>query len=211
MRTDDPRTGRLTASPHLLTGRQLRQIQHADEFAAERHAGQLRPHDGAPFIEHPREVSRILPQSGAGEPLVVAGLLHDVLEKTATTEDELRSTFGQRVTALVTSVTGDGRIDDRSARLADLRGRVAAAGPAAGLLFAADRISKLPELATPVDVVRTDHELASLALLGCLIPRTTLLYRLSAGLEAAGIASDARPIRPHLAKLRPLTPTKETS
>ena len=69
----------------------------------------------------------------------------------------------------------------------DLRRRVGAAGPASGLLFAADRISKLPELEASVDAVRLCHERASLAVLEVLIPRQPLLQRLRKSLEAVGI------------------------
>jgi (p)ppGpp synthase/HD superfamily hydrolase len=115
-------------------------------YARERHAGQRRDLDGAPFILHPTEVATLLYRAGAPDHLIAAGALHDVIEKTPTSASELRHRFGTRVCTLVQAVSEDGRIPGYAARKSDLRQKVADAGEEALMLFAADKISKAREL-----------------------------------------------------------------
>lgn len=74
-------------------------------FAEEAHRGQLRKGSEVPYITHPVGVSAILCQYGYGETVVIAGLLHDVLEDTYVEQEELELQFGQGVARLVASVT----------------------------------------------------------------------------------------------------------
>ncbi len=83
----------------------LELYQKALLFAAEAHRGQLRKGSSVPYITHPVGVSAILAQYEAGEDVVVAGLLHDTLEDTATTRGELETRFGRRIAELVAAVT----------------------------------------------------------------------------------------------------------
>jgi (p)ppGpp synthase/HD superfamily hydrolase len=115
-------------------------------FAQLRHAGQYRESDHAPFIDHPIEVGSLLCWDGQSEEVIAAGLLHDVLEKTATTGDELARRFGTRIAHLVESVSDDPSITDYESRKRDLRNRVARAGPDTRAVFAADKIAKVREL-----------------------------------------------------------------
>jgi guanosine-3',5'-bis(diphosphate) 3'-pyrophosphohydrolase len=65
------------------------------EFALERHAGQLRDGDHAPFVLHPLEVGALLSAAGYPEYVVATGVLHDVLEDTDTDAAELEILFGR--------------------------------------------------------------------------------------------------------------------
>ncbi len=76
-------------------------INKAIKFAANKHQGQNRKGKAVPYIVHPLEVFNILYRMGADENLLVAGLLHDVLEDTDTTVDELKAEFGEDVAELV--------------------------------------------------------------------------------------------------------------
>jgi (p)ppGpp synthase/HD superfamily hydrolase len=120
--------------------------QAAVAYADRVHTGQRRRYDGAPFIRHPLEVGRLLRDAGAGEELIAAGILHDVLETERVTVQELGAVFGARVAALVASVTEDSAITGYAKRKAALRLQVARAGDEALLLFAADKVSKVREL-----------------------------------------------------------------
>ena len=102
--------------------------------------------DDAPFILHPFEVASLLHHAGAPERVVVAGALHDVIEKTSAGPSELTEPFGPEVTALVLAVSEDERIGTYEARKAALRSQVADAGHEALMVFAADKISKVREL-----------------------------------------------------------------
>lgn len=92
----------------MLTG--LRLVSEAAEFAARRHAGQQRKgRDQEPYINHLAEVANLLSVASAGEDagLIAAGWLHDTIEDTDTSRDELALRFGLRVAGLVAEVTDD--------------------------------------------------------------------------------------------------------
>src|SRR5690348_16112200 len=97
-------------------------------YAEERHAGQRRQADGAPFIEHPVEVAWLLYRAGAPDDVIAAGLLHDTIEKTGADLTELRDRFGAHTAALVAAVSEDPAISAYARRKAALRDQVAAAG-----------------------------------------------------------------------------------
>lgn len=80
-------------------------FEEALEFALRAHEGQLRKGSSIPYITHPVSVSAILAQHGYGEELIIAGLLHDVLEDTAVTAVELEKRFGEDIALLVLGVT----------------------------------------------------------------------------------------------------------
>jgi len=73
-------------------------------FAEARHHGQYRK-DGTPYITHPLAVAHILADLQMGVNTITAGLLHDVLEDTGTTPEELEERFGATVRRLVEGVT----------------------------------------------------------------------------------------------------------
>ena len=123
-------------------------------YAEERHAGQRRKGDGAPFIEHPLEVAWLLYRAGAPDHVIAAGLLHDTIEKGAADVAELRARFGTRTAALVVAVSEDSGIRPYATRKAALRAQVAAAGPEALMVFAADKVSKVRELSLKGSRVR---------------------------------------------------------
>jgi (p)ppGpp synthase/HD superfamily hydrolase len=116
-------------------------------YAERVHAGQRRELDRAPFIEHVRDVARLLYRVGASDHVIAAGALHDTLEKTATQPVDLELPFGSRVTALVVCLTEDSSIRDFRARKSALRTQVLASGRDALNIFAADKISGASALA----------------------------------------------------------------
>ncbi|HET6872029.1 MAG TPA: HD domain-containing protein [Sporolactobacillaceae bacterium] len=73
----------------------------AIRFAARAHRKQTRKASDTPYISHPYSVAMLLQKAGCEEELVAAGLLHDTLEDTETTEAELLALFGCRVLELV--------------------------------------------------------------------------------------------------------------
>ncbi len=76
----------------------------AYDFANKKHAGQFRK-SGEPYIIHPINVAIILTTVYADAPTIEAGLLHDVLEDTDCTHEEMEQLFGAEVTRLVEGVT----------------------------------------------------------------------------------------------------------
>jgi guanosine-3',5'-bis(diphosphate) 3'-pyrophosphohydrolase len=79
-------------------------IERAYAAAERAHRGQLRK-SGEPYITHPVAVSQILAELGIGPRGVAAALLHDTVEDTEYTLDELRADFGDEVALLVDGVT----------------------------------------------------------------------------------------------------------
>lgn len=76
-------------------------IHKAIEFAAIAHKNQLRKSKTVPYIVHLFETAIILAKNGASDEVVVAGILHDTLEDTATTKQDLLEAFGEKITSLV--------------------------------------------------------------------------------------------------------------
>ncbi len=85
-------------------------IRAAAEFAAKSHDGQLRK-SGEPYIIHPLEVAKILVSYGMDEACIIASLLHDVIEDTEVSKEELARTFSPEIAELVDGVTKLGRIN----------------------------------------------------------------------------------------------------
>ena len=82
----------------------IRLIERAYEVAAKYHANQSRK-SGDPYITHPLAVATILAELGMNHDTVCAALLHDTIEDTAYTLDELQRDFGDDIAALVDGVT----------------------------------------------------------------------------------------------------------
>jgi GTP pyrophosphokinase len=79
-------------------------IRKAYDFSASVHKGQKRA-SGEPYLIHPTAVAGIIADLKLDVPSVVSGLLHDTVEDTLTTLDELKNLFGREVSALVDGVT----------------------------------------------------------------------------------------------------------
>lgn len=79
-------------------------IQRAVEMAKTAHEGQLRK-TGEPYIVHPLAVKKILEEWGMDEDTVIAGVLHDTVEDTKLTLEDIRKEFGESVAFLVNGVT----------------------------------------------------------------------------------------------------------
>ncbi len=79
-------------------------LERAYDVAERHHRGQMRK-SGDPYITHPLAVTTILADIGMTEPTLVAALLHDTVEDTPYTLDELRTDFGDEVAQLVDGVT----------------------------------------------------------------------------------------------------------
>ncbi|MDR9855775.1 HD domain-containing protein [Paenibacillus sp. VCA1] len=79
----------------------MNRIDCAIEFAAYAHRHQFRKGSQIPYISHPFGVAMILLEAKCKEEVVMAGLLHDTLEDTDTTDEDLRSRFGEEVLRLV--------------------------------------------------------------------------------------------------------------
>jgi GTP pyrophosphokinase len=115
--------------------------------ASAAHAGQIRNGSGGlPYIEHPRMVAATLAALGYDETTLAAALLHDVVEDSDTTVEELRGEFGDAVADLVAALSDDESIDSYRARKDEHRGRVAAVDGDALAIYAADKLTNMTTL-----------------------------------------------------------------
>ena len=115
--------------------------------ATEAHAGQVRNGScGMPYVEHPKMVGELLAAHGYGDEVLAAALLHDVVEDSETTVEELRQRFGEPVAGMVAVLSDDESIDDYRQRKAEHRSRVQAADGAALAIYGADKLTNATTL-----------------------------------------------------------------
>lgn len=126
----------------------LRRLAEAFDFAARAHGGQTRKGAaGEPYLNHVADVvARLSRSPRADADTLVAAALHDVVEDTARSLDDVRSRFGDRVAALVAEVT-----DDKSLPKEERKRRQVEQAPtksdAAKRIKLADKASNLAALA----------------------------------------------------------------
>jgi guanosine-3',5'-bis(diphosphate) 3'-pyrophosphohydrolase len=119
-------------------------VLRAYAFAEAAHRGQRRKDDRA-FIAHPVRVARLLAARGYDDEVVAAALLHDVVEDTPVTLNEVRERFGERVAELVACVTEDPSLPTGERKRAYREG-VRKSPLAARAICAADKVCNVSDL-----------------------------------------------------------------
>ena len=127
----------------------LKLLVKALAFAAHKHKDQRRKDvDSSPYVNHPISLANILCNEGhvTDVEVICGALLHDTIEDTATTSEELQQEFGPAIRDIVLEVT-----DDKSLPKAERKQRqidhAAHASPKAKLVKLADKIANLRDLA----------------------------------------------------------------
>jgi guanosine-3',5'-bis(diphosphate) 3'-pyrophosphohydrolase len=122
-------------------------VHAALEKARSAHAGQIRNGSGGmPYVEHPIAVAARLDEHGYGEEVLAAALLHDVVEDSETSLDEIREEFGEGVAGLVGALTDDEALDSYRERKAEHRERVRAAAGEAHAIYGSDKLTNVKAL-----------------------------------------------------------------
>ena len=106
--TEDVPLAKLLAE--YLPQDQIAEVRRAYEFGAQEHKGQSRT-SGEPYIFHPLAVARILAEMRMDATTLCAAILHDVIEDTGVSKDEVATRFGKDVAALVDGVSKIGKIE----------------------------------------------------------------------------------------------------
>ena len=94
----------MAACKKYMTTDQLAFVESAYQFAARAHEGQTRA-SGQPYIVHPTQVAGTLANLGLDSDTVAAGFLHDTVEDTSVTNDDIKEKFGADVAFIVDGVT----------------------------------------------------------------------------------------------------------
>ncbi len=124
------------------------QIKRAIQFAAKKHHGQMRREaDPLPYITHLFSVALLVAEDGADDDTVTAALLHDTLEDTRTTREEIVTAFNERVAELVESVSevkeeGGKKVEWKERKVRYLANLENASGDAV-LIAIADKVDNL--------------------------------------------------------------------
>jgi len=120
-----------------------RLVEKALTFATEAHEGQVRKYTGVPYIVHPVEVMEIVKTVSSDVAMHAAALLHDVVEDTDVTIQDIQREFGEDVARLVDDLTDVSKPEDgnRKTRKALDRAHSAMASARAQTIKLADLIS----------------------------------------------------------------------
>src|SRR5262245_58070253 len=128
--------------------KELALLFRALAFAAHKHRDQRRKDaEASPYINHPIALAEVLAREGGitDVEVLAAALLHDTIEDTQTTAEELEKEFGKRITSIVLEVT-----DDKSLPKADRKRlqieHAASVSPGAKLVKLADKICNLRDV-----------------------------------------------------------------
>ena len=117
-------------------------IKKARKFATRAHKGQVRKYTGEPYIVHPIAVAETVRIHGGSDEMVAAAMLHDTIEDTNVTYDDVRKEFGITVAGLVRELTDTSSPSDgnRAVRKEIDRRRLAKASADAQTIKLADLI-----------------------------------------------------------------------
>jgi len=121
----------------------------ATAFAADKHRNQRRKDvDASPYINHPIALANVLKHEGgiADAKVLAAALLHDTIEDTDATAEELEATFGKEITGIVLEVTDDKSLPKAERKRLQVE-HASTIGHRAKLVKLADKICNLRDLA----------------------------------------------------------------
>lgn len=123
-------------------------VLRAADFAATMHRGQERKDEArSPYINHPVRVAAMLAEVGAVDDaeVLAAALLHDTVEDTVATHEEIRDRFGETVHGLVREVSDDTSLKSAQRKQAQIEG-AAGLSPGAVLIKLADKTCNIEDI-----------------------------------------------------------------
>lgn len=120
-------------------------IEKAILYATKAHLGQVRKSSGMPMIMHPIRVAEILRKAGFEEEVIAAGYLHDTVEDTPVTHEDLVCEFGESVAAIVAGNTENKALSWEERKEHTMESIQTAALPVKALIVA-DKLDNLESL-----------------------------------------------------------------
>jgi hypothetical protein len=166
----------MAGTPKVTWGSPL--IEKAYRTARDAHSA---PGHGEKKLGHPLAVAGLLSQQGFDETVIAAALLHDTVEDTSLTIEEIGRSFGPEVTTLVSEMSENPRIGSYPARKSEARSRVVR-DPAAAAIYAADKLVNTRDLLSGppgMEGEKLDHYIKTLRLLSDSQPDLPFLEELS--------------------------------
>jgi len=136
----------------MKEGTNMNNIQAAKDLAQKAHEHQTRKNSEEPYVEHPIRVAKILKEAGFREEVIIAGLLHDTVEDTDVTLEEIEEKFGSDVANIVAYHTEDKSLswEERKQHTIDV---VKTAPYEVKALIIADKLDNLQSLKQQYDVM----------------------------------------------------------
>ena len=126
-----------------------KRFDDAIKFATEKHTQQFRKRENTPYILHPLEVAAVAAELTKDEDVLIAAVLHDTVEDTDTTVEEIQQRFGHRVAELVASETENKRDNLPPEQTWEIRKKESLEhlrttnDPAVKILWLADKVSNI--------------------------------------------------------------------
>lgn len=132
-------------------------MRKAVQFALEAHKGQVRKVNGAPYVSHLFDVAEILLNAKASENLVIAGILHDIIEDTSFTDKDILALFpSQKGQAILHIILADNESDKSASWMERKTETITYAQNSDDeeglLLICADKISNLSSLVENMEI-----------------------------------------------------------
>jgi (p)ppGpp synthase/HD superfamily hydrolase len=124
-------------------------LQKAAVFAAKKHSNQFRKGSGEPYIVHPRGVFKILRNLKINDiQILVAAYLHDTLEDTDATYNEIKKEFSQEVADIVKDLTNNPKEIDKIGKPEHLLNKMLKISNGALVIKLADRLQNLSDMSS---------------------------------------------------------------
>jgi len=136
----------------------------AIQFVLEKHRGQKRI-GGRPYIVHPLAVGLLVSSLTDDYYTISAAFLHDVLEDTNTTEDEIKNIFGNTVLTFVKEVTNMPKIEVDDGRVEYYIKKMSFMSPEALLIKLADRLNNVSDLNRAYEPFKSNYSAETIAIL----------------------------------------------
>lgn len=134
----------------------MEHYRRAMEYAAKAHNGQFRKGTQIPYIVHPFEVVHILTLAGADEDTLCIGALHDVVEDTSITADELERDFGTQIKDGVLLLTEDKSLSWEERKQKAIEHIISGLPRQVLLVACADKLSNLRSICQDYELCREE-------------------------------------------------------
>lgn len=132
------------------------EVSRAIDFATKAHQGQCRKGTNIPYVSHPMGVSRILIDRGCPNKLVICGLLHDTLEDTQVTYEDLKREFGLYVAEIVKNLSHTAGDDSWRGKRSKMIEHLKVAAPDVHLVSCSDKLDNMRAIHGDVDKLGDD-------------------------------------------------------